>query len=119
LEEDNLYGIDIDIEISLSTFTEPSLGLWLWRPLKPVTLRILILENSLEKQQIRASAWASYLTGIGSIVSYFCGFVDLPRIFRADSLTQFQSLSLVAHFMIIITVTVSCLWVTEKVSART
>jgi len=71
------------------------------------------------KQQIRASAWASYLTGIGSIVSYFCGFVDLPRIFCADSLTQFQSLSLVAPFMIIITVTVSCLWVTEKVSART
>jgi solute carrier family 45 protein 1/2/4 len=77
-------------------------------------LRTLVIENCPTNQQQQASAWVSRLTGVGNIVGYLAGITDLSRFAPTISVTQFQSLCLVASVSLAIGVSMSCIAVTEK-----
>ena len=80
-------------------------------------IRALLIENSPQSRQSVTSAWASYLTGVGSILGYISGVVDLPRLFSSLSLTQFQLLTIIASCALVFTVSLSCIAVTESNSS--
>lgn len=77
-------------------------------------LRALIVENCPAHQQSQASAWASAMVGVGNVVGYFSGFIELPELFNSTTLTQFQGLCLIASLALLITIPISCYWIVEK-----
>nr|POE78439.1 general alpha-glucoside permease [Quercus suber] len=77
-------------------------------------IRAFIVDNAPTHQQDGANAWATRLTGIGSIVGYLFGYTDLPRYLWFFGDTQFKILCVIASLAMIITLTVSCLAITER-----
>ncbi|PGH15777.1 hypothetical protein AJ79_02157 [Helicocarpus griseus UAMH5409] len=77
-------------------------------------IRAFIVDNAPAHQQEAANAWASRLTGIGNILGYISGYLDLPKIFPYLGKTQFQVLCTIASFSLGITLLISCLCITER-----
>ncbi|EER37597.1 sucrose transporter [Histoplasma capsulatum H143] len=56
----------------------------------------------------------SRLTGIGNILGYISGYLDLPKILPLFGKTQFQVLCMIASLSLGITLLISCLFITER-----
>ncbi|KAF3482439.1 general alpha-glucoside permease [Arthroderma uncinatum] len=77
-------------------------------------IRAFIVDNAPAHQQEAANAWASRLTGIGNIVGYVSGYMDLPKILPFFGNTQFKVLCVIASICLGVTLTASCLYITER-----
>lgn len=77
-------------------------------------IRAFIVDNAPAHQQESANAWASRLTGIGNILGYISGYVNLPKIVPFLGNTQFQVLCVIASFALGITLLISCSYIAER-----
>ncbi|RAL05592.1 bifunctional K:H/Na:H antiporter NHX1 [Aspergillus ibericus CBS 121593] len=77
-------------------------------------IRCFIVDNAPSHQQESANAWASRLTGVGNILGYIFGYMDLPKYFPFLGNTQFKVLCALASFALAVTLLVSCLYIKER-----
>lgn len=77
-------------------------------------IRAFIVDNAPTHQQESANAWASRITGIGSILGYISSYMDLPRALPYFGNTQFKVLCVLASIALSTTTLVSCLYITER-----
>ncbi|KAJ5323953.1 hypothetical protein N7476_002553 [Penicillium atrosanguineum] len=77
-------------------------------------IRAFIVDNCPAHQQELANAWASRLTGVGSILGYIFGYLDLPRILPFLGNTQFKVLCALASIFLIATLALSCSYIQER-----
>ncbi|GAB7347801.1 hypothetical protein MBLNU459_g5342t1 [Dothideomycetes sp. NU459] len=77
-------------------------------------IRAFIVDNAPTHQQNEANAWASRVSGVGNVLGYLSGYVNLPRILPFFGNTQFKVLCIIACLALAITVTISCLCVQER-----
>ena len=77
-------------------------------------IRAFILDNCPTHQQELANAWASRWTGVGNIIGYVFGYLDLPKYFPFLGNTQFKVLCTFASFSLGITLVASCLYIKER-----
>ncbi|KAB8260824.1 sodium/hydrogen exchanger 3 [Aspergillus pseudonomiae] len=77
-------------------------------------IRCFIVDNAPAHQQESANAWASRLTGVGNILGYIFGYIDLPRYLPILGNTQFKVLCAIASLSLIITLLISCLYIQER-----
>ncbi|KAK5167542.1 uncharacterized protein LTR77_007241 [Saxophila tyrrhenica] len=77
-------------------------------------IRAFIVDNAPTHQQDSANAWASRLSGVGNIIGYLFGYVDLPKYLGFFGNTQFKVLCVIASFAMISTLAVSAGSITER-----
>lgn len=77
--------------------------------------RALILDIPPLSQQERANAWAARLNGMGMVIGYFTGFLDLPELFPFFGNHQMKVFCSVAIITLMFTLSVTCFSVREKV----
>ncbi|KAL8913462.1 MAG: hypothetical protein Q9171_001755 [Xanthocarpia ochracea] len=77
-------------------------------------IRAFIVDNAPTHQQEDANAWAGVILGIGSVLGYLSGYVNLPKIMPFFGNTQFKVLSVITCIALGGTVFVSCVFVTER-----
>ncbi|KAF2158146.1 MFS general substrate transporter [Myriangium duriaei CBS 260.36] len=77
-------------------------------------VRAFIVDNAPAHQQNDANAWASRISGIGNILGYISGYVDLPKILPFFGDTQFKVLCVIACLALGLTVTLSVLSIRER-----
>ncbi|TLS23002.1 uncharacterized protein PpBr36_06027 [Pyricularia pennisetigena] len=77
-------------------------------------IRAFILDCAPSHQQEAANAMASRITGVGNIVGYVAGFVNLPKIVWWLGKTQFQDLCAIASIALGVTVIISCVFIQER-----
>ncbi|RAL60076.1 hypothetical protein DID88_000702 [Monilinia fructigena] len=77
-------------------------------------IRAYILDCAPSHQQETANSFASRAIGIGNIIAYLAGYVDLPKYLWIFGNTQFKILSLVACFALSTTVTISSATIKER-----
>ncbi|KAL8868985.1 MAG: hypothetical protein Q9174_004611, partial [Haloplaca sp. 1 TL-2023] len=65
-------------------------------------------------QQEDANAWAGVILGIGSVLGYLSGYVNLPKILPFFGNTQFKVLSVITCIAMGGTVFISCIFITER-----
>lgn len=76
-------------------------------------IRAFIVDCAPTHQQEDANAWASRMTGVGNIIGYLSGYLNLPFLLPWLGDTQFKILSEIASVVMAATVLVSCLTVPE------
>lgn len=72
------------------------------------------MDNAPIHQQEDANAWAGVIVGVGGVLSYLSGYVNLPKIMPFFGNTQFKVLSVITCIALGSTVSVSCLCITER-----
>ncbi|EER27286.1 general alpha-glucoside permease, putative [Coccidioides posadasii C735 delta SOWgp] len=77
-------------------------------------IRAFIVDNAPAHQQESANAWASRLTGIGNILGYISGYLDLPKVLPFFGNTQFKVLCVIASLALGTTLLISCLYIQER-----
>ncbi|KAE8355524.1 Sodium/hydrogen exchanger family-domain-containing protein [Aspergillus coremiiformis] len=77
-------------------------------------IRCFIVDNAPAHQQESANSWASRLTGVGNILGYIFGYMDLPRCLPFLGNTQFKVLCALASLSLVITLLISCLYIQER-----
>ncbi|KAJ6164459.1 hypothetical protein N7470_003131 [Penicillium chermesinum] len=77
-------------------------------------IRAFILDNCPAHQQELSNAWASRWTGVGNIVGYIFGYMNLPKHLPFLGKTQFQILSALASISLTATLIISCLYIKER-----
>lgn len=77
-------------------------------------IRAFIVDCAPSHQQEAANAMASRITGVGNIVGYISGYVDLPTIMWWLGNTQFKVLCAIASVALGSTVLLSCLLIKER-----
>lgn len=77
-------------------------------------IRCFIVDNAPPHQQESANAWASRLTGVGNILGYIFGYIDLPKHFPVFGNTQFKVFCVLASIFLIGTLLISCLYIKER-----
>ncbi|OJJ41370.1 hypothetical protein ASPWEDRAFT_56501 [Aspergillus wentii DTO 134E9] len=77
-------------------------------------IRCFIVDNAPAHQQESANAWASRLTGLGNILGYIFGYIDLPKYFPFLGRTQFQILCAIASLSLGVTLVISCTYIKER-----
>ncbi|KAK4983395.1 hypothetical protein LTR66_000039 [Elasticomyces elasticus] len=77
-------------------------------------VRAFIVDNAPTHQQEDANAWASRISGVGNILGYLSGYVDLPRIMPFFGDTQFKVLCVIACLALAITLSISCFAIRER-----
>ncbi|KAI6716334.1 hypothetical protein JHW43_001112 [Diplocarpon mali] len=92
---------------------------WIWAlniSIQPVQsgIRALIVDSVPLSQQVRASAYASCVIGIGSILGYSTAFLDLPLLFPWLGNTQIKGICGIASLALGSTVTITCLTTKER-----
>ncbi|GBB90550.1 hypothetical protein RclHR1_17540003 [Rhizophagus clarus] len=80
--------------------------------------RVLIVDILPPSQQEDGTAWASRMGGIGSVLGYFTGFIDLVEVFPFLGKTQMQVLCVVASIILLISNALTCWAVTEQIYTR-
>lgn len=76
-------------------------------------IRAFIVDCAPTHQQEDANAWASRLTGVGNIVGYLSGYLNLPALLPWLGDTQFKILAEIASIVMAMTVIISCLSIKE------
>lgn len=76
--------------------------------------RAFIVDCAPTHQQEEANAWASRTSGIGNIIGYLSGYVNLPRLMPFLGNTQFKVLCANASLILIATVAISCTCIKER-----
>ena len=92
---------------------------WIWAlnlSIQPVQmgLRSLIVDACPLEQQVSASAYASWMNGLGNVVGYAMGSMSLPSLMPWLGDTQFKGMSWVAVIALATTTGVTCSIVQEK-----
>ena len=77
-------------------------------------IRAFICDGAPAHQQEAANAWASRMTGIGSVIGYLFGYLDLPQYFSFFGNSQFKVLVTIASISLTSTVLISILTVPER-----
>ncbi|KAL8805476.1 MAG: hypothetical protein Q9182_001931 [Xanthomendoza sp. 2 TL-2023] len=77
-------------------------------------IRAFIVDNAPTHQQEDANAWAGVILGVGSVLGYLSGYVNLPKIMPFFGNTQFKVLSVITCLALGSTVLISCLFITER-----
>lgn len=77
-------------------------------------IRAFIVDNCPAHQQELANAWASRLTGVGNILGYIFGYLDLPEILPFMGNSQFKVLCALASISLIVTLGISCAYIQER-----
>ena len=77
-------------------------------------IRAFIIDNCPAHQQSEATAWASCIMGIGTILGYLSGFLKLKESASFLGNTQFKAMCVIASFALGITVAISCVMIDEK-----
>lgn len=78
-------------------------------------IRAFIVDNAPTHQQEDANSWAGRLTGIGNILGYVAGYIDLPKVTGGVfGNTQFKVLCVIASFALVSTVAISSLTIHER-----
>ncbi|RKP00360.1 hypothetical protein CXG81DRAFT_4615, partial [Caulochytrium protostelioides] len=76
--------------------------------------RALIVDITPAHQQGLASAWAARMIGIGNVLGYAAGYVDLTQLWLAGAgVSQLKALCLIAILFFVATVALTCVTVTE------
>ncbi|KAK7710936.1 hypothetical protein SLS57_008252 [Botryosphaeria dothidea] len=77
-------------------------------------IRAFVVDCAPTHQQEAANAWIMRTTGIGNILGYLSGYVNLPELFPFLGNTQMKVLCAIACMALAITVTISCATITER-----
>ncbi|KAK6353505.1 hypothetical protein TWF696_005468 [Orbilia brochopaga] len=77
-------------------------------------IRAFIVDNAPPHQQDAANAWAGRMTGIGNVLGYLSGYVNLPEILPWFGNTQFKVLCVIASIALGGTLAVSCGFIMER-----
>ncbi|KAI9646130.1 hypothetical protein NHQ30_005570 [Ciborinia camelliae] len=77
-------------------------------------IRAYILDCAPSHQQETANSYASRVIGIGNIIAYLAGYIDLPKYLWFFGNTQFKILSLMACVALSTTVTISSVTIKER-----
>ena len=77
-------------------------------------VRAFIVDYAPTHQQEDANAWAGRITGIGNILGYLSGYVNLPNIFPWLGNTQFKVLCVIASVSLCGTIIISSLYIRER-----
>ncbi|KAK5121993.1 hypothetical protein LTR85_004565 [Meristemomyces frigidus] len=77
-------------------------------------IRAFIVDNAPTHQQDSANAWASRMSGVGNIIGYMFGYIDLPRYLWFFGNTQFKVLCIIASLAMAITLAISCYAIQER-----
>ncbi|KAJ5317451.1 hypothetical protein N7508_001959 [Penicillium antarcticum] len=77
-------------------------------------IRAFIVDNCPAHQQELANAWASRLIGVGNILGYIFGYLDLPKIIPFLGNTQFKALCVLASIFLSVTIAISCAYIKER-----
>lgn len=77
-------------------------------------IRAFIVDNCPAHQQELANAWASRFTGVGSILGFIFGYLDLPKILPFMGSSQFQVLCALASISLIVSLSISCAYIQER-----
>ncbi|KAJ5104989.1 hypothetical protein NUU61_002336 [Penicillium alfredii] len=77
-------------------------------------IRAFIVDNCPAHQQELANAWASRLLGVGNILGYIFGYMDLPKALPFLGNTQFKVLCALASISLGATLFVSCYYIQER-----
>lgn len=77
-------------------------------------MRAFIVDNAPSHQQESANAWASRVTGVGNILGYILGYLDLPKLFPFFGNTQFKVLCVIASIALGVSLLISCLYIKER-----
>ncbi|OCT45913.1 General alpha-glucoside permease [Cladophialophora carrionii] len=77
-------------------------------------IRAFIVDNAPSHQQESANAWASRMNGLGNVLGYLFGYLNLPRYFHFFGNTQFKVLVVLASIALSSTVLVSILSIKER-----
>ncbi|KAH9811719.1 MFS/sugar transport protein [Teratosphaeria destructans] len=77
-------------------------------------IRAFIVDNAPTHQQDSANAWASRMSGVGNIIGYLFGYVNLPKYLWFFGDTQFKVLCVIASIALAVTLLVSCISIKER-----
>lgn len=77
-------------------------------------IRCFIVDNAPTHQQPLANAWASRLTGVGNILGYIFGYINLPKALPFLGKTRFQILCAIASIALTATLGISCYYIQER-----
>ncbi|KXX75556.1 General alpha-glucoside permease [Madurella mycetomatis] len=77
-------------------------------------IRAFIVDCAPTHQQETANAMASRFVGVGNIVGYLAGYMNLPKLVGFFGDTQFKDLCAIASIALAVTVTMSCLFIQER-----
>lgn len=77
-------------------------------------IRCFIVDNAPAHQQESANAWASRITGVGNILGYIFGYIELPKYFPFFGNTQFKVLCALASISLTVTLLISCSYIKER-----
>lgn len=84
--------------------------------IKPVqaSIRAFIVDGAPAHQQEQANAWASRIVGLGNLLGYIAGYLDLPKHFAFLGREQFQVLCAFASIVFTTLVAISVLTIKER-----
>ncbi|KAK4868220.1 hypothetical protein LT330_007418 [Penicillium expansum] len=77
-------------------------------------IRAFIVDNCPTHQQELSNAWASRMVGVGNILGYIFGYMDLPKIVPFLGNTQFKVLCVIASVFLSATLAISCVYIKER-----
>ncbi|CAI7569922.1 unnamed protein product [Penicillium glandicola] len=77
-------------------------------------IRAFIVDNCPTHQQELSNAWASRMVGVGNILGYIFGYIDLPKIVPFLGNTQFKVLCVLASVLLSATLAISCFYIQER-----
>ncbi|KAI9596149.1 major facilitator superfamily domain-containing protein [Syncephalis fuscata] len=77
-------------------------------------LRALVVDVASLDSQSRANAWASRMLGIGSVIGYFTGYLDLVFLFPELGTTQMEVLCSIGSIVFAVCIAWTCLMVREE-----
>ena len=79
--------------------------------------RSLIVDVAPQEFQNQANAWAGTMLGLGNILGYLMGFLDLPDLFPFFGSTQIKVLCALAILFFSITLCITCVSIQESAIA--
>ena len=77
-------------------------------------VRAFIVDYAPTHQQEDANSWAGRITGIGNIIGYLSGYVNLPEIFPWLGNTQFKVLCVIASVSLCGTIVITSAYIRER-----
>ncbi|RKP10038.1 major facilitator superfamily domain-containing protein [Thamnocephalis sphaerospora] len=81
-------------------------------------LRALVVDTAPLDQQSRANAWAGRMIGVGSVLGYFAGFLDLVALFPTLGKSQMEVLCYLGSLAFTFCIGWTCLFVREERHVR-
>ncbi|KAJ2844190.1 hypothetical protein GGI22_006961, partial [Coemansia erecta] len=77
------------------------------------SLRALIVDTLPTSRQNEGTAWASRMIGVGNVLGYLMGFLELPRLLPFLGTTHMQVLTMLASMVLSLCVSVTCYSIKE------